>query len=195
MSPKRRPGRGFAKAKAPSKPRQVLNLGSVAERVTERRKFGRLQDALIQPSTMVKYQRALAYFFHFLDAGGLELPSSQDDLDDIVCECIEYMWETGEPRSLCGNLLSSIASGASVEMHTFSDANQHWAEHRIARAVLMLNRVVHIEAHHQAKDWHEPPRLVLHQGLALAHGEALGQARASLQEAMHAWARQGARYI
>ena len=108
MSPKRRPGRGFAKAKAPSKPRQVLNLGSVAERVTERRKFGRLQDALIQPSTMVKYQRALAYFFHFLDAGGLELPSCQDDLDDIVCECIEYMWETGEPRSLCGNLLSSI---------------------------------------------------------------------------------------
>ena len=96
MAPKRRQGRGPTKAKAPSKPRQVLNLGSREERVVERAKIGRLRSALIQPATMVKYQNALAYFFRFLDAGGLELPSCQDDLDDVVCECIEYMWETGE---------------------------------------------------------------------------------------------------
>ena len=156
MSPKRRPGRGFAKAKAPSKPRQVLNLGSVAERVTERRKFGRLQDALIQPSTMVKYQRALAYFFHFLDAGGLELPSSQDDLDDIVCECIEYMWETGEPRSLCGNLLSSIpfhSRALSGRLKGAWKLHQLWGQKEIPVRAAPISKVAAFAVAYQFYRW------------------------------------------
>ena len=104
MAPKRRRG----SAKAPSRPKQVLGHAHPALRIAERSKIGKLRDAIIQPATLVKYQSALAYFFHFLDAGGLELPSDRDDLDDVVSDCIEHMWETGEPRALCGNLLSSI---------------------------------------------------------------------------------------
>ena len=104
MAPKRRRG----SAKAPPRPKHVLSLASPAQRIVERAKIGSLTHALIQPATLKKYRTSLAYFFHYLAAGGLELPSSQDDLDDIVCDCIEHMWETGESRTLCGNLLSSI---------------------------------------------------------------------------------------
>ena len=94
MAPKGR--RGFAKA--PPKLRHVLALALPAQRIAERAKISNLRHALIQPATMAKYRTALAYFFHYLSAGGLELPDCQDDLDDVVCDCIEYMWETGEPR-------------------------------------------------------------------------------------------------
>ena len=104
MAPKRRRG----SAKAPPRPKHILGLASPAQRIAERAKIGSLRHALIQPATLVKYRIALAYFFHYLAAGGLELPSCQDDLDDVVCDCIEHMWETGESRSLSGNLLSSI---------------------------------------------------------------------------------------
>ena len=39
--------------------------------------------ASIQPAAREKYRTALAYFFHYPVAGGLELPSCQDDFDDI----------------------------------------------------------------------------------------------------------------
>ena len=156
MAPKRRQGRGPTKAKAPSKPRQVLNLGSKGERVVERAKIGRLRDALIQPATMIKYQNALAYFFRFLDTGGLELPSCQDDLDDVVCECIEYMWETGEPRSLCGNLLSSIPFHSHALYGRLKGAwklHQLWGQKEIPVRAAPLSKIAAFAIAHQFYRW------------------------------------------
>ena len=154
MAPKRR--RGRAKAKAPCKPRQVLNLGTKAERVAERAKIGRLRHALIQPATLVKYQNALAYFFRYLAAGGLELPSCQDDLDDVVCECIEYMWETGEPRSLCGNLLSSIPFHSQALYGRLKGAwklHQLWGQKEIPVRAPPLSKIAAFAIAHQFYRW------------------------------------------
>ena len=102
MAPKRRRG----SAKAPPRPKHVLSLASPAQRIAERAKIGNLRHALIQPATMAKYRTALAYFFHYLSAGGLELPSCQDDFDDVVCHCIHGAFLVA-PRSH-DNVLATI---------------------------------------------------------------------------------------
>ena len=152
MAPKRRRG----SAKAPPRPKHVLSLASPAQRIVERAKIGNLRHALIQPATLVKYRTALAYFFHYLAAGGLELPSCLDDLDDIVCDCVEYMWETGETRTLCGNLMSSIPYHSRALTGRLKGAwrlYQLWGQKEIPARAPPLSKVAALAIAHQFYRW------------------------------------------
>ena len=152
MAPKRR--RGFAKA--PPRLKHVLSLASPAQRIVERAKIGSLRHALIQPATLRKYRTSLAYFFHYLAVGGLELPSCQDDFDDIVCDCIEHMWETGESRTLCGNLLSSIPYHSRALTGRLKGAwrlYQLWGQKEIPARAPPLSKVAAFAIAHQFYRW------------------------------------------
>ncbi|CAK0789972.1 unnamed protein product, partial [Prorocentrum cordatum] len=55
------------------------------------------------------YRRAVnAFFFFFLQARSLALPTSLSELDHIVSEFINECWQEGEPIGFCGHLLSGL---------------------------------------------------------------------------------------
>ena len=79
-----------------------------ALRRQQRAAFGSLKQSQVKPGTYKLYEAALVWFFQWMDREGLVLPSEVVNFEDLVCECIEAAWDSGEPRALIGNLLSAL---------------------------------------------------------------------------------------
>ena len=62
----------------------------------------------MQPSTRLRYDKALNRFLSFLKAEGLQLPTKREQLDPLVMEYIEHLWFSGEGRGLAANTLASL---------------------------------------------------------------------------------------
>ena len=84
------------------------SFATQARRAKDRQKLGRLKQLTVQPSTRVRYKKALNKFLVFLKAEGLELPSRREHLDSLVMEYIEHLWLSGEGRGLAADTLASL---------------------------------------------------------------------------------------
>ena len=96
------------------KRRQALALATSQQRALERRLLGSLRDNLIRPYTLAVYHEALRWFFDWLDAEGVVLPSDPCGYDDIVCQAIEAAWDSGLARATAGNLLSGLCHEVNI---------------------------------------------------------------------------------
>ena len=73
-------------------PKVVFEGSTQARRAQDRQKLGSLKQLTVQPSTRLRYEKALNRFLSFLKAEGLSLPSRREQLDTLVMEYIEHLW-------------------------------------------------------------------------------------------------------
>eukprot|EP00438_Fugacium_kawagutii_P001317 Skav226301 [mRNA] locus=scaffold3301:342063:352131:+ [translate_table: standard] len=73
-----------------------------------RKDLGPLKQLTVQPKTRLRYDRALAKFFDYMKARNLVLPKQRYLLDSLVADYLEWLWSTGEGRSLASDTLASL---------------------------------------------------------------------------------------
>ena len=86
----------------------AAGVASRHHRVQSRKEVGPLKKCIIKERTKKAYDKACLWFFGWVIAWGLRLPSETWGFDDLVCAGIECLWEEGENRSVAGNLISGL---------------------------------------------------------------------------------------
>ena len=79
-------------------PKVVFEGSAQARRAQDKQKLGSLKQLTVQPSTRLRYEKALNKFLSFL------LPSKREQLDTLVMEYIEHLWLSGEGRGLAADI-------------------------------------------------------------------------------------------
>ena len=77
-------------------------------RVEQRRALGRLADLRIQPRTLARYKVAVREFLLWLSQHSHPLAASYDTLEGQLCDYVEFLWETGAPRSRACDCLAAV---------------------------------------------------------------------------------------
>ena len=88
--------------------RQVLHVHNKAERKRQRADLGRLSSLVVTPRTETRYSKAVKEVFYFMKEEGIPLPDSHDDLDRVLSQYIEHLWEGGEGRSEASNAVAGL---------------------------------------------------------------------------------------
>ena len=86
----------------------VRQKASKASRQRERRKLGALSLQIVAPKTLTRYRTHVYKFLDFLVSLGASYPSSFMQLDEFVCQYIDYLWESGDSKSWAGDCLSGL---------------------------------------------------------------------------------------
>ena len=81
---------------------------SQRERQKVRKKLGSLKSLTIQPRTRVRYDKAKDKFYDFLSQNGLQIPRAKWQMDNLLCEYLEFLWSSGEGRGLASDTLASL---------------------------------------------------------------------------------------
>ena len=79
-----------------------------ADRAKVRKSIGTLKQLTVQPKTRERYTKARKGFYKFLQDNHLRLPSKREDLDSLLAEYIEFLWETGEGRALASDTVAGV---------------------------------------------------------------------------------------
>lgn len=90
------------------KKRQIVEAHEKEERKKRRKELGTLHKLTIQPSTVVRYEKAFRQFLQFLSNHKSSLGSTKEVVDSQAQEFIEFLWEEGEGQSLAADTLSAI---------------------------------------------------------------------------------------
>ena len=90
------------------KVKQHLEARTKAQRVEVRKNLGTLKQLSVQPQTRLRYTRARQKFYHFLRENSLALPNKRDQLDNLLAEYIEFLWESGEGRGLASDTVAGL---------------------------------------------------------------------------------------
>ena len=91
-----------------SMPRLIKAGNTKAERQRDRKRLGKLQDQVVLPVTVDRYQ---AIFNQFLSFSGFTLVYFQENvsqLDPCASEFIEFLWRDGEPKSYANYAAASV---------------------------------------------------------------------------------------
>ena len=86
----------------------AAGVASRHQRVQSRKEVGPLKKRIVKDRTKKAYDKACLWFFRWVVAWGIQLPSELWGFDDLVCTGIECLWEEGENRSVAGNLISGL---------------------------------------------------------------------------------------
>ena len=89
-------------------PKQHLEGKNQQERKAIRKQLGPLRALTVQAPTRARYDKALQKFFRFLESRGVDLPTRVGQMDVVVAEYIESLWEEGEGRSLASDTLAAL---------------------------------------------------------------------------------------
>eukprot|EP00438_Fugacium_kawagutii_P002401 Skav210786 [mRNA] locus=scaffold275:77649:80448:+ [translate_table: standard] len=77
-------------------------------RQQQRKELGPLRGLTVQPKTRERYTRALDKFFLYLRQRDLVLPQRKALLDPMISDYLEYLWSTGEGRSLASDSIAAL---------------------------------------------------------------------------------------
>ena len=88
--------------------RRIVSGSCLAERKAARKAVGSLSASTILPYTRKRYARAVQAFFHHLKAHQLPLAASLLAFDAQVAQFIDVLWQEGESRACCGDLISGL---------------------------------------------------------------------------------------
>ena len=91
---------------APKK--RVVAQRSQTARKHARAQLGALRSHVVAQATLKRYERAVQSFFTFLDNTGRALPHQPEEVDDLVCEKLEEMWQEGEAKAYAGDIMSGL---------------------------------------------------------------------------------------
>ena len=78
------------------------------ERKRSRAQIGTLRDNTVATKTRQRYNRALTTFYSFCHVRLLRIPDAPNALDELFCDFIEFVWETGDSLSLVTDSLSGL---------------------------------------------------------------------------------------
>ena len=73
---------------------------SKQERARARQNLGTLRDLTVQPKTRKRYTDAREKFYAYLRTNDLSTPTQALAFDELLADYIEFLWSTGEGRSL-----------------------------------------------------------------------------------------------
>ena len=73
-----------------------------------RAKKGPLSSQVVTQRTRSTYMRACTWFFSWMVAMRMGIPSDALEFDAVVCTGIEYLWQSGDGRSFAGHLISGL---------------------------------------------------------------------------------------
>lgn len=88
--------------------KRFLEGNSPSSRAKQRKTLGTLRQLTVQPSTRVRYDKAVNLFLQFLKDNGKSLPRVRDHLDGIVCDYLEHLWASGCGRALASDTLAGL---------------------------------------------------------------------------------------
>lgn len=85
--------------------------GSKRTLARQRAKVGPLAEKQVSNSTQAKYTFAVVWFFRWVAIHQVTMPREPWQIDQLVCQAVETLWQEGESRGMCGNLLSGLSLG------------------------------------------------------------------------------------
>ena len=91
-----------------NKTTKVMEGKSQQERTKVRSKLGSLKGLTVQPRTRQRYTDCLNRFFDWMAGEGLALPKRQALLDSLVSDYLEFLWASGEGKSIANNTLAAL---------------------------------------------------------------------------------------
>ena len=78
------------------------------ERKRSRAQIGTLRDNTVATKTRQRYNKALTTFYSFCYVRRLRIPDAPNALAELVCDFIEFVWESGDSLSLVTDSLSGL---------------------------------------------------------------------------------------
>ena len=88
--------------------KQAVAFESKQKRQQERRRIGRLGDNVVLPGTLERYRKAVINFFMWLFIEGTQIPRKMWDMDPVLSEYIEHLWEEGEGVSFANDAFAGL---------------------------------------------------------------------------------------
>ena len=67
-----------------------------------------MKDLTVQPRTRQRYEASLQQFFSWLEREGLALPTRVTQMDNLVCDYLEFLWAEGHGKSEANNALAAL---------------------------------------------------------------------------------------
>ena len=93
------------------------------QQARERRKqLGRLRELIVLPRTLKRYNLAIARWFVWVHALCLVFPQSPHQLDALVSNYVEHLWEGGESVGWAQDVISGLQYHFSFMKRQFTDA-------------------------------------------------------------------------
>ena len=87
---------------------KVIEGRSQQQRIKVRKQLGTLKGLTVQPRTRERYQTCLDKFVDWLAGEGLVLPKRAQALDSVVSDYLEFLWDSGESKSVANNTLAAL---------------------------------------------------------------------------------------
>ena len=87
---------------------KVVEGRSQQQRKAVRKNLGKLKDLTVQPRTRQRYEASLQQFFSWLEREGLALPTRVTQMDNLVCDYLEFLWAEGHGKSEANNALAAL---------------------------------------------------------------------------------------
>ena len=123
--------------KARSRTKAALDLGSRVQRQEQRGHLGSLASLRVKPGTRKRYTLAYGRFCEFVLCLGLVL-NSFECLDSACAAYIEELWQRGDPKHWCNDILAALhhyAPGAKRRLPLSWALHRAWGKHEMpARA-------------------------------------------------------------
>lgn len=78
------------------------------DRKVQRRQLGSLRTNTVAPRTRARYDTALQSFYQYCQSHKVRIPDEGSQLDDVVADYIEFLWEEGEGLSRATDTISGL---------------------------------------------------------------------------------------
>ena len=88
--------------------KKIVEGRSKQQRQKVRKSLGKLKDLTVQPRTRHRYDHALRQFLDWLTREGLRLPTQASQMDNVVSDYLEFLWASGEGKSVANNALAAL---------------------------------------------------------------------------------------
>ena len=88
--------------------KKIVEGRSKQQRKQVRKSLGKLKDLTVQPRTRHRYDQSLRQFLEWLTREGLSLPSKASQMDNLVSDYLEFLWASGEGKSVANNALAAL---------------------------------------------------------------------------------------
>ena len=88
--------------------KRVLEAQRPQDRASQRRRLGTLRELTVQPATRRRYTLATDAFLKFLKSEHLQLPTSRDKMDPLLCDYLEHLWSSGAGRGQACDTLAGL---------------------------------------------------------------------------------------
>ena len=87
---------------------QIVDTRGISQQRKERQRTGTLQELLVGAATLKRYKQETSAFLAWLEQEGREVPTEVEDLDELVAEYLEYLWEVGDALARTANTICGL---------------------------------------------------------------------------------------